>query len=59
MKKYVTPILEIIKIDNLDHLLDESQTPYGDSKPNDLIDDDVEIEDIDESLWGDDLWSVD
>lgn len=63
MKKYVTPVLEVIQVQHLQPLLDESVSPWGEGKTNDLIDEgfDLNVEDDEENSWyssrlNDNLW---
>lgn len=63
MKKYIKPVLEVVQLTSPPVLVIESQTPWVDAKPDDLIDEDFDfdVEDEGEHSWyssgqNDNLW---
>ncbi len=60
MKKYETPVLEVIQVNDLNRLMDESQDPYADGKQHIIIFEEiVEEEEPDTTdIWNSDPWKI-
>jgi hypothetical protein len=60
MKKYETPVLEVIQVNDLNNLMDDSQDPYADAKQHTIIFEEiVEEEEPDTtSIWNSDPWNT-
>ena len=60
MKKYETPVLEVIQVNDLNNLMDESQDPYADAKQQTIIFEEiVEEEEPDTTnFWNNDPWKI-
>ncbi len=59
MKKYETPVLEVIQVNDLNRLMDESQDPYADAKQNVIIFEEFMEEEPDTTdFWNNDPWKI-
>lgn len=59
MKKYETPVLEVIQVNDLNRLMDESQDPYADAKQNVIIFEEFMDEEPDTTdFWSNDPWKI-
>ena len=59
MKKYETPVLEVIQMEDLCQTVDQSQDPYADAKQNVIIFEEfIEEEPDTTDFWNDDPWKI-